>query len=153
MTVTNTSPFNLSYAVAGEPIVTRSGDSATFIAYVPEATFDNQRVLFLVNGQIRSCNVNGLFNANVENASDLFMLTKTSEVNGFSYPVALTEAPAYFSMCYVSDIASSEMFLELTWTNDDFDYECLTRGIVHSSAENAIAHTKALILACGGSFD
>ena len=59
MTIENTTPFNLTDALAGSPLVTRSGDYASFIAYVPEATFDNQRVLFLVNGQIRSCNVNG----------------------------------------------------------------------------------------------
>ena len=153
MTIENTTPFNLTDAVVGDPIVTRSGKQATFIAHVPEATFNNQRVLYLVNGQILSCDVNGLFNTNTENPNDLFMLAKTSEVNGFSYPSALTDPPLFLSTCFIVDIASTEMFYELTWTNDDFDYECLTRGIVHSSAANAIAHTKALILACGGQYD
>ena len=76
MTIENTTPFNLTDALAGNPLLHVVVTMRHSLLMSPEATFDNQRVLFLVNGQIRSCNVNGLFNANVENASDLFMLTK-----------------------------------------------------------------------------
>lgn len=153
MTIENTTPFNLTDAIAGCPIVTRSGEPATFIAYVPEATFDNQRVLFLINGQIRSCNVNGTFSVNVESAIDLFMLTKTSEVNGFSYPVALTEPPSFNTIVYITDISSSDFCFDIVWTGEEYDVDVLNRGIVHLTQDNAVAHAQAIILACGGQYN
>lgn len=149
----NATPFNLTQAQAGKPIVTRSGNLAKFIAYVPEATFHNQRVLFLLNGQIRSVDNTGWWSNNTESPNDLFMLEQTSTLNGFSYPSALTEHPDVGTVVYITDISSSYFSFDIEWSGEEYDIDVFNRGIVHLTQENAIAHAQAIILACGGTFE
>lgn len=153
MTFENTTPFVLEEAKAGKPIVTRSGNLAKFIAHVPEATLHNQRVLFLVNGQIRSVDITGLWNNNVESPNDLLMLEQTDALNGFSYPSALTEHPDVGTVVYITDISSSAFCFDIEWTGEEYDIDVFNRGIVHLTQENAVAHAQAIILACGGTFE
>lgn len=65
-------PFELHKAQCGEPIVTRDGEPAKFIAYEPEAR-DHQRFLYLVNGTVFSCDYNGKYRPDGESPLDLFM--------------------------------------------------------------------------------
>lgn len=153
MTLQNTTTFNLAEAKAGKPIVTRNGNLAKFIAHVPEATFHNQRVLFLVNGQIRSVDITGLWNNHTESPNDLFMLEQTSTLNGFNYPSPFTEHPLVGDTVWVTDISSSAFCFDIEWTGEEYDIDIFNRGIVHLTQENAVAHAQAIILACGGTFE
>lgn len=153
MTLQNTTPFNLTDALAGSPIVTRQGKLVKFIAYVPEARVANQRVLFLVEGQIRSVDSTGVWSDSVESPNDLFMLEQTNNLNGFSYPSPLTEPPSFSTIVYITDISSSDFCFDITWTGEEYDVDVLNRGIVHLTQDNAVAHAQAIILACGGTFE
>lgn len=152
MTLQNTTPFNLTDASAGSPIVTRQGKIAKFIAYVPEARVSNQRVLFLVEGQIRSVDSTGFWNDSVESPNDLFMLEQTNNLNGFSYPSALTEPPSFGTIVYITDISYSDFCFDTEWADGEYEVDMLNRGIVHLTQDNAVEHAQAIILACGGTF-
>lgn len=76
-------PFNLDDAIIGAPIVTRDGESARFIAYVPE-TMDNSQLIVLTKGKLRFYFANGSFlNDGIPSSFDLFMapIKKTVWVN------------------------------------------------------------------------
>ena len=51
-------PFNLEAAMRGDPIITRSGETAKFITYVPEAD-EQDRVVVLINGEITAVGEDG----------------------------------------------------------------------------------------------
>jgi len=66
-------PFDLEKAVNGQPVTTRDGSIAKFIAYVPEARANGQ-VLFLVNGVVFAYSADGRYNPIAgESMLDLFM--------------------------------------------------------------------------------
>ena len=75
-----TTPFNLERARAGEPIVTRNGRKAKFIAYVPDAQLFNERVVFLLDHRIKTTCADGFSYPAHENKSDLFMAEKKRTV-------------------------------------------------------------------------
>jgi hypothetical protein len=74
-------PFNLEAAKAGEPIQTRDGRKARFLAHVPEA-LPEYRVIILVDGESRSDEFleSGRYNASETRSNDLFMAPKTRTV-------------------------------------------------------------------------
>jgi hypothetical protein len=80
-------PFSLDAAKRGEPLVTRNGVSARFIAHVPEAGRP-YRVLVLITGRgVPSSHYeDGRMTANTSDA-DLFMAPKKRTVYVNIYPV------------------------------------------------------------------
>lgn len=67
-------PFNLEKAKAGEPLVTRSGKKARFIAYVPEAGTSAKVITFVEGeGHCQQSYENGMYVEDDEDAGDLFM--------------------------------------------------------------------------------
>ena len=70
-------PFDLEAAKRGEPIVTRDGREAKFIAYVPEM-IDESRLLYVVMGRLCRGSKYGkyLTNSDFDSAFDLFMAPK-----------------------------------------------------------------------------
>ena len=77
----STKPFNLQAAIAGEPIVTRDGRKARFIAHIPEAE-SAYRVIAYVEGETRSdeWHDNGEFLKGEVCDDDLFMEVNTRTV-------------------------------------------------------------------------
>lgn len=69
-------PFNLEAAKQGEPICTRKGVPAKFIAHIPEA-IPGSRVIALVDGNVIFYHSNGRFMMSGEDGADLFMMPKT----------------------------------------------------------------------------
>lgn len=67
-------PFDLEAAKRGEPLVTRDGREAKFIAHVPELG-ENNRVVVLIEGRdaVVSLNENGCFSGSGLYTVDLFM--------------------------------------------------------------------------------
>jgi len=73
--------FDLEAAKRGEPIVTRNGINATFIAHVPELG-ELHRVLYTVpnNDYALSCTEDGRHYTNSQSGYDLFMAPKKRTV-------------------------------------------------------------------------
>lgn len=67
-------PFDLEAAKRGEPMVTRNGRKATFVAHVAEC-YEQYRLIVLVEGNSSCihCFENGLFSRNDDSNDDLFM--------------------------------------------------------------------------------
>ena len=72
-------PFNLEAAKRGEPIVTRTGVSVQFIAYVPEARH-SERIVILCSYGVRVRCESGKTMEGIENNGDLFMAPKKRTV-------------------------------------------------------------------------
>lgn len=68
-------PFSLEAAKRGEPIVTRDGTPARFIAHIPEATEQN-RVVILIEECVYCNNEHGAYHKEFESVIDLFMAPK-----------------------------------------------------------------------------
>ncbi|WVH13944.1 hypothetical protein CASP1_00021 [Alcaligenes phage CASP1] len=70
-------PFDLDRAKAGEPIVTRDGRKARFVAHVPEA--EDHKVVAFVEGQgvaTSFCETGHIYSHNHEHGIDLLMAPK-----------------------------------------------------------------------------
>lgn len=70
-------PFDLARAMAGEPIVTRDGRKARFVAHVPEA--EDHKVVAFVEGQgvaTSFCETGHIYSHNHEHGIDLLMAPK-----------------------------------------------------------------------------
>lgn len=73
-------PFDLAKAITGQPVATRDGSIAKFIAHVPEARANGQ-VLFLVNGVVFAYRADGRYNPIAgDSMLDLFMAEKPKTV-------------------------------------------------------------------------
>lgn len=71
-------PFNLEAAKRGEPIQTRDGRPAKFIAHVPESLDEYSRVVALVDGcLVRTSSDGGLYSPSGPSPCDLFMAPRT----------------------------------------------------------------------------
>lgn len=70
--------FDLARAMAGEPIVTRDGRKARFVAHVPELTSKGARVLVLVSGDdhVSYYWETGFYEQHEQSEYDLFMAPK-----------------------------------------------------------------------------
>jgi len=72
-------PFDLEAAKRGEPIVTRDGREAKFIAHVPEAN-EIQKIVVSVDKGLISLRQNGRTWKDTDTRSDLFMAPKKRTV-------------------------------------------------------------------------
>lgn len=147
-------PFDLEAAMRGEPIITRDGRPAKFVAYVPEAHISAQ-VIAIINGQAFTSHYgsDGSFYTSYENCrkNDLFMAPPPMRsINGHEYPepvrVPLDDGQEYFLV----DPYAKLSFTSMTWAGGVSDMRWLIRGLIHLTREAAEAHARAIILACGG---
>ena len=54
---------------------------------------------------------------------------------------------------YIPSLINFSFYEQLNWNCDGFNYHHLKHGLVHLTEQNAIAHTRALILVSGGSVE
>ena len=78
-------PFNLEAAKRGEPIVTRGGEAAKFIAHVPDAEI-GFRVVVMLDGVIECYCDDGSYRPSWKSTYDLFMATRKRTVWMNVYP-------------------------------------------------------------------
>lgn len=69
---------------------------------------------------------------------------KTHEVNGFTVPAPITEAPAYGTDCWMPTVTDGDWTERLYWSNHSYDRQCLQRGLIHLTKEAAVANAKAM---------
>ena len=72
-------PFDLEAAKRGEPIVTRGGGAAKFIAHVPDAEIDF-RVVVMLDGVIECYCDDGSYRTSGKSTCDLFMVPRKRTV-------------------------------------------------------------------------
>ena len=86
--------------------------------------------------------------------SGLFMFRLAQEtitVGDVSFPMPESEPLKGDEQYWVAAPTVAAYTASVSWTGDQFDKWALSRGLVHRSKENAIAHAKALIKLSGGS--
>lgn len=70
---------------------------------------------------------------------------KTIKVNGFDVPEPMREAPAVTTRYYMAYPAGTAYYEGDRWDGTDYDLLWLSRGLLHSTKEAAVAHAKAIL--------
>ena len=70
---------------------------------------------------------------------------KTIKVNGFDVPEPMREAPAYDTGYYLAIPHDANYYGYMVWCDDEYDARWLSRGMLHSTKEAAVAHAKAML--------
>ena len=70
---------------------------------------------------------------------------KTIKVNGFDVPEPMREPVAVCTPFYLADATVSKYYSEFYWTAAESDTSWLARGLLHTTAEAAVAHAKAML--------
>lgn len=77
-------PFDLEAAKRGEPIITRDGREAKFIAHVPEAKEEHRVIVLVERNPLPAHETGEYFDIRVgESKNDLFMAPKKRKVAGW----------------------------------------------------------------------
>lgn len=76
--------------------------------------------------------------------------TPTINIGGHSVPRPLSTAPEEGTDVYIVSLMGKDLRAIGEWCNNSYYQGHLKRGIVHITAEAAIAHAKALIAISGG---
>ena len=143
-------PFDLEAAMRGEPLVTRDGRDAKFVAYVPEAGV-SQRLVVLIEADIVAFYKTGAFLDISESGIDLFMAPPPMRsINGYEYPEPVREPLEQEQEYWEVDLTCVGLALHYRWANTSMDRAMLKRGVIHLTKKAAEAHARALILAGGG---
>ena len=108
-------PFDLEAAKRGEPIVTRGGEAAKFIAHVPDAEIVF-RVVVMLDGVIECYCEDGRYRLSGKSTCDLFMETskRTVWVNVYP-PEARNFGGAYETEAIANNYASPKRIGNRAW--------------------------------------
>lgn len=74
-------------------------------------------------------------------------------IGDVSFIKPASEPLKYAEQYWVADPTDADYTTSFLWIGDNFDKLALSRGLVHRSRENAIAHAKALIKLSGGQIE
>lgn len=140
-------PFDLQKAMQGEPIVTRDGREAFFIAFEPKAVAP---LVVRVGDVINTYFENGLFYKDTPSYRDILMKEELFDSVPVSFPEPLREPPEEGTHCYATSPLSDLKWYFIKWENEIYCMDILERGMLHKTKENAILHANALIEASGG---
>lgn len=84
----------------------------------------------------------------------IFRLAKgTIDIGDISFPKPDSEPRKAGEEYWVADPTHTDYTFKYDWYTDESYEQILTRGFLHRSRENAIAHAKALIKLSGGTVD
>lgn len=70
---------------------------------------------------------------------------ETIKIKGIEVPKPETNKPKQGARVYIPSLQDTTYFHHIYWDNSAFHYDLLTKGLIHLSKENAIAHAKALL--------
>lgn len=73
------------------------------------------------------------------------VIPDTIEVNGFKVPAPMVVEPDMGDRYFTPDLARKDFAQEYRWRDDEYDFLFLSREIIHSTRENAVAHAKAML--------
>ncbi|WOZ57853.1 hypothetical protein ZP9_00039 [Shewanella phage ZP9] len=72
-------------------------------------------------------------------------IPKTITANGFEVLEPVRENLDEGCFYYAASVLSRDFCEKLRWAGDSTDFSCLSRGLIHSTKEAAIAHAKAML--------
>jgi len=73
-------PFNLERALAGDKVITRSGEHVPEIHYFKTTRYSRFPIVAVIEGHIRTFKINGEYSDHVNHSFDLFMATKKKKL-------------------------------------------------------------------------
>ena len=142
-------PFNLEAAKRGEPIVTRNGRKAKFVAHVTEA--ECEKIVVLIDGVFACFYEGGKYYSDMEGSADLFMAPPPMRsINGYEYPEPVREPLEGGQEYWIAAPSDDILFMRSSWDDTEMEFVWLKRGLIHLTREAAEAHARAIILAGGG---
>lgn len=74
-------------------------------------------------------------------------------IGDVSFPKPYQGEMEYGTVYYYPMLGYKAMYKDTAWTGDEYDELVMSRGMLHLSKENAIAHAKALIRLSGGNYE
>jgi hypothetical protein len=85
-----------------------------------------------------------------EESSEYMRKPRTIKIGEVEIPEPVANSLPIGTIYCIPQLNSNRSFSKYQWDGDSLDHTCLRRGIIHLTEENAVLHTKALILASGG---
>lgn len=79
------------------------------------------------------------------NAKIESLRSKTIRIGLFDVPEPLRESPRLCAILFTPNLVTTSGYLCITWDSDGTDDRMLQRGLLHTTKEAAIIHTKALL--------
>jgi len=79
------------------------------------------------------------------NAKIESLRSKTIRIGLFDVPEPLRESPRLCAILFTPNLVNTSGYLCITWDSDGTDDRMLQRGLLHTTKEAAIIHTKALL--------
>lgn len=70
---------------------------------------------------------------------------RTITINGREVPEPMRESPKVGDVVYIVSVSGDQIFFEFPWMHEFMDTDWLSRGLIHSTKEAAIAHAEALL--------
>lgn len=143
-------PFDLEAAMRGEPLVTRDGRKAKFVAYVQQSK--GEKVIALIDGDVFMFFENGCYCREGEDSDDLFMApTPMLSINGHEFPEPVREPLKEGQGYWLVDLtAHTGVVSYANWDGEECEFRWLDRGLIQLTEEGARQQLKAMIAALGG---
>lgn len=142
-------PFDLEAAQRGEPLITRNGRKAKFVAYVPEV--EDEKVVALIGGDIATFYENGSYHRNFEHRLDLFMAPPPMRsINGYEFPEPVREPLKKGQGYWLVDPTDHAGVSYGYWDSEGCDIRWLERGLIQLTEEGARQQLKAMLAALEG---
>lgn len=147
--------FNLQAALAGEPVVLRSGDKAYVLKHILNPTNKDYALIgyreYANNGKEEplSWDVSGKYFHKYQQNADIVGMweapPETIKIGNFEFPKPESEPLKDGEEYYIAAPYRTKMVEDCIWRVEGFDMRCLKRGIVHKTSEAAEQHAKVLI--------
>lgn len=138
-------PFDLEKALAGDPVITRSGEHVSQMTLFDVDSEYDEQIACVVGGRLAIYHKDGKMDSGIDSRYDLFMKPKTRIVNGFEVPapesLPLNSGDDY----YCADVNSWYFYENYPWSGNDMSMLWLKRGLVFLAKEDAIANAKAMV--------
>lgn len=78
--------------------------------------------------------------------TNLFRIKQnTIKVNGWEIIAGITQPLEDGESYFYAEVSASDYFSQSIWSNHTLDKLWLSRGLIHDTKENSIAHTKAML--------
>lgn len=148
-------PFDLEAAMRGEPIVTRDGREAKFVAYVPEADVGHRLIVFIEGAQcVTSLYKTGTYLDPSVSDLDLFMAPPPMlSINGHDFPEPVREPLKEGQEYWRVDLTLHDAVVGYKWGGDECEFRWLDRGLIQLTEEGAQQQLKAMLAVLGVSND
>lgn len=139
-------PFDLEKALKGVSVVTRCGNkNVTQLTSFEVSGKSRKQLACVVDGILLVYSKDGRLSPSIDSQFDLFMKPETRVINGFEVPAPVKTPLQDFDYYYVPSIQDDRFYFRYVWTGSSVSKNCLERGLVFLTKEDAIANAKAML--------